>query len=111
MTRRPKTPKPLSPGEEALALHLKGDGIAFEREYKFHPARKWKFDFALPDKKLAIEVEGGTWIGGSHNRGERYEQDCEKYNAAAVMGWRVLRYTTSMVQRGEAIAQIGRLLA
>lgn len=65
------------------------------REYKFHPDRKWRFDFAWPDAMLAVELEGGIWTGGAHTRGKHFVSDCEKYNAATKMGWKILRYTTS----------------
>ena len=77
-----------------------------EREYRFHPTRKWRFDFAYPERMLAIEIEGGTYSGGRHTRGQGFENDCEKYNAATLMGWRVLRYTAKMIESGEAINQI-----
>lgn len=32
----------------------------FVREHRFHPTRRWRFDFAWPDEKVALEVEGGT---------------------------------------------------
>lgn len=73
-----------------------------ETELRFHPVRKWRFDFAWPDRKLAAEVDGGVWIGGRHNRGTGFERDCEKLNAAAVLGWRVLRFTTAMIKDGRA---------
>lgn len=65
------------------------------REYKFFPSRKWKFDFAYPEIKLAIELEGGIWIQGRHSRGSGMLKDMEKYNTATVNGWRILRYTTN----------------
>ena len=81
-----------------------------EQEYRFHPVRKWRFDFAYPDKLLAIEVEGGTWTSGRHTRGPGFEKDCEKYNAAVMLGWRVLRYTTGMITSGVAINQIEKAI-
>ena len=66
-----------------------------EREYRFHPERKWRFDFAFPDSRVAVEMEGGIWTGGGHNRGTIYNTNCDKYNAAAMLGWTVLRYTTN----------------
>jgi hypothetical protein len=56
--------------------------------------RRWRFDFAWPEQLVAVELEGGIWTGGAHTRGKHYQSDCEKYNAAALRGWRVLRYTT-----------------
>jgi len=69
-------------------------------EFRFHPTRKWRFDFAYPQKRVAIEIEGGVWTGGAHTRGKHFESDCEKYNAAAILGWRVLRFTGEMVSKG-----------
>lgn len=62
-------------------------------QYHFHPTRKWRFDYAFPDAKIAIEVEGGTWINGGHSRGGGQLKDREKFNAAGLLGWRVLRFT------------------
>lgn len=76
------------------------------REYRFHPVRMWRFDFAYPEIKLAIECEGGTWANGRHNRGSGFEEDCAKYNQAALLGWRVLRFTKSMIDSGQAIHAI-----
>lgn len=56
--------------------------------------RQWRFDFCWPAYRVAIEVEGGIFTGGRHGRGAAYSDDCEKYNAAVILGWRVLRYTT-----------------
>ena len=61
-------------------------------EWRFHPVRKWRFDIAIPEIKLAAEWEGGIWIKGRHTRGQGYINDMEKYNAAAMAGWTVLRY-------------------
>lgn len=74
------------------------------REYAFHPERKWRFDFADPRLKIAAECEGGVWIQGRHNRGSGFVADIEKYNAAALLGWLVLRFTRTQIASGEAIA-------
>ena len=101
-----KLPKPLSSGEEAFALHCRAEKLEPVREFQFHPQRKWRFDFAFPDQKIAVEVEGR----GRHQSFSGFEIDCDKYNAAAAMGWRVLRYTPPMVLRGDAINDILQIL-
>mgnify|MGYP001577975726 FL=1 len=86
-------------GIEELAMDLTAAGIPFEREYRFAGPRKLRADFYVrPD--LLIEVEGGSWSGGRHVSGVGYRNDCEKYNAAVLLGWRVLRFTADMVRDG-----------
>ena len=99
-----KIPQPLSKGEEAFALHCKAEKLSPVREHIFHHKRKWRFDFAFPDKMLAVEIEGG--VNGRHQRIGGFIGDCVKYNAAALLGWRVLRYTTDMVMQGTAINEV-----
>ena len=79
---------------------------AGESEYGFHTSRKWRFDLAWPDLQVAFEYEGGTWSGGSHTRGKRYASDCEKYNAAQIAGWLVIRGTADTVRSGLALTQL-----
>lgn len=65
-----------------------------EKEFKFCKDRNWRFDYAYPEKKLAIECDGGVWSNHSrHTRGSGYIKDLEKFNAAAILGWRILKYT------------------
>ena len=93
-------------------LQLRADKLPEPvREHKFHERRKWRFDFCWPDKMLAVEVEGGIWTGGRHTRGDGYEKDAEKYNAATEMGWRILRFTPKYLRSGEALEQVKRILA
>ncbi|MBL0320298.1 MAG: hypothetical protein IPP74_13560 [Alphaproteobacteria bacterium] len=76
-------------------------GLPFpEREYKFHPTRKWRFDYAYPQYKIAIEKEGGTWAYGRHNRPQGFKNDCEKYSHAAILGWKIIRGTTEQFDDG-----------
>lgn len=63
------------------------------REFRFHPVRRWRFDYAIIEHKIALEVEGGVWTGGRHTRGVGFLGDMEKYNTATLMGWRVFRTT------------------
>jgi len=72
------------------------------REYRFHPVRKWRFDYAWVDARLALEVEGGAWTQGRHTRGKGFLGDMTKYNTAVLLGWRILRVTPAQVDSGEA---------
>lgn len=81
-----------------------------EREYKFHPSRRWRFDYAWPNHMIALEVEGGVWTGGRHTRGAGFLADVEKYNAAALVGWRVLRVTPSHLLHSETINMLREAL-
>lgn len=69
-------------------------------EFRFSPPRRWRFDFAWPSAKVALEIEGAVYAAGRHVRGSGYESDCEKYSVAAVLGWRVLRVSTGQLQAG-----------
>lgn len=68
--------------------------VRIVKEHKFHDVRKWRFDYAFPDQKVAVEVDGAVWTQGRHTRGAGYVNDLEKLNTAASMGWLVLRITT-----------------
>ena len=68
-------------------------GVECVKEYQFHPTRKWRFDYAIPAHKIALEVEGGVWTGGRQTSSVGFLKDMEKYNTATLMGWRVFRTT------------------
>ena len=99
-----------SVGEAALIQQLKTLKIEFEQEFQFHTTRKWRADFHIKNTKLLIEVEGGIWSGGRHTRGKGYIGDMEKYNAATMMGYQVLRFSTEQVTSRFAIKQIEGLV-
>lgn len=83
------------------------------REYRFHPERKWRFDYAwegqrniegdyiLMGRMLAVEIQGGIWTGGKHGRGSGIVKDYEKLNHAQALGWKVLQLTPQQVRKGE----------
>ncbi|MCJ0929282.1 endonuclease domain-containing protein [Acinetobacter lwoffii] len=111
-SKRPKVKGEKVPNEfEAkLAGELKTLKIEFEQEFEFHPKRKWRADFHLVGKKILVEVEGGIWSGGRHTRGKGYIGDMEKYNAATMMGFQVIRFSTDQVKSGLAIQQIEKMV-
>ena len=68
-------------------------GCEIKPEHSFFQGRKWRIDFAIVDLKIGIEIEGGVWTNGAHTRGKGFIEDMEKYNAAATLGWVILRFT------------------
>ena len=101
--RRKKIKKP-SHLEETFALQIRALRLPEPvREYRFNEARKCRFDFAWPNLKIAVEIDGGTWSGGRHVRGAGYESDCIKNALAILAGWKVYRFTGKQVKDGTAI--------
>lgn len=82
----------------------------FEPEYKFHQTRRWKFDYAHTKYMYALEIEGGLWISGRHNRPTGMIKDIEKYNEATLHGWRILRITPDMIKDGTAYQLVERAI-
>jgi hypothetical protein len=87
-------------------------------EHKFHPRRKWRMDYAWPDAKIFLEVEGGVWSGGRHTSPKGYLGDMQKYNEAACLGWRKLACvpkelitvrTVDMVRRAMEAGEVSKI--
>ncbi len=103
-----KAPQPSPASASFAALFFGCDGLELTPEFKFHPKRKWRFDFACEPARVAVEIEGGTWAGrpcpvckqrggGRHNRAAGFARDCEKYREAAFLGWLVFRFPSEQV--------------
>jgi len=97
--------------EDQFEMQLKAVKLlGFEREHRFHPTRRWRFDFANPAKKIAIELHGAIFTQGRHSRGAGIEGDMEKINEAQMLGWDVLCFSGGMVKSGEALQTLERYL-
>lgn len=87
--------------EAKFVLYWRGlGGPELKREFAFHAGRKWRADFAHIESRTLIEIEGGIWIQGRHNRPQGFAADVEKYLEAALNGWRVLRLTELQITTG-----------
>jgi hypothetical protein len=94
-----------------LALLFKAAGLPEPvPEYRFCEGRRWRFDYAFPEHKIALEIEGGVWVRGRHTRGKGFLGDMEKYNRAVILGWKLLRCTPEMVKSGEALRLVQEAL-
>lgn len=84
--------------QHSMAMRILFEDLPTARpEYQFVPERGWRFDYAWPDYKVALEIEGGVYNRGRHVRGEGYETDLMKYNEATLRGWRLIRFSVSQV--------------
>jgi len=83
------------------------DGPTLQSEFRFHPIRKWRADYAHLESRTLIELEGGVWVGGRHTRAAGFVADAEKYLEATLAGWRVLR----LVDRQLTMETVGRVAA
>ena len=80
-------------------------------EYRFHDTRKFRLDFAWPESRVGLEVDGGVWTGGAHGRGTGIVRDQEKTNLAAGLGWRILRVTPAKLCTEQTITYLKDALA
>ncbi len=83
------------------------DGPKLESEFRFHPTRRWRADYAHIESRTLIELEGGVWVGGRHNRAAGFVADAEKYFEATMGGWRVVRLVNSQL----TLPNVGRIVA
>lgn len=67
--------------------------LTLEEEYRFHPEKRYRADFAIPSLKVLIEYEGLNSEKSGHTTIGGYTKDTEKYNLAQSMGWRIIRVT------------------
>lgn len=62
-------------------------------EYQFCPIRKFRADVFVPSLNVLIEYEGINSAKSGHTTMAGYTKDCDKYNLASLMGFKLLRYT------------------
>jgi len=105
--RKPLAQVPASEPHDIFTVFCKSQlGRTPVREYRFHQTRRWRFDYAFPDLKIAIECDGGVWMRGRHVRPQGYIKDMEKFNAAAELGWVVLKFTPQQLMTFETIEKL-----
>lgn len=78
----------------------------YRKEFIFHPTRKWRFDYAWTDIKVALEIHGGVFTNGRHTRGKGFSEDKVKMNSAQLLGWIVIEATTAQVKNGQMLKWI-----
>ena len=97
--------------EDLLAQQMQFVGLPTpEREYRFAPPRRYRADFAYPERKILVEVQGGIYTRGAHSRGIGLERDYEKLNLAQLLGYKVFQFSRKMIESGEAISILEKSL-
>ncbi|MCC6530943.1 MAG: DUF559 domain-containing protein [Burkholderiales bacterium] len=76
------------------------------REFTWHPTRGWRLDLAWPERRLAIEIDGGV-----HRIRDKFARDIERHNTLTLAGWRYIRVSPDQVRTGEALELVRQLLA
>lgn len=82
-----------------------------QKEFIFHPTRKWRFDYSWPELKVALEIHGGIFTNGRHTRGKGFSEDKVKMNSAQLLGWIVIEATTAQVKDGQMLNWIKAAIA
>lgn len=92
------------------AVAAGGTGKDLRHRLSVSGMKDWRFDFCWPDIRFAVEVEGGGWVNGGHNRGKGFAKDLEKYHAAMKLGYTVYRCDGNLIKSGKAIQLIETII-
>ena len=97
--------------EERLAQQIRAMQLPVpEREFVFHPVRRWRVDFAWEEFRLLVEIEGLTAAGGRHQRIKGFEEDAEKHAEAQRLGFTVVRLSPKQVRTGAGVRLVADML-
>lgn len=87
--------------ESVVEMAIIGEGEVFEAQYKLS---YFVFDFAIPSKRLLIEVDGCYWHGcescGHIARPANRANDERKNRLSKILGWELLRIPEHSVKDG-----------
>ena len=83
-------------------------GLDVWPEFFFSTERLYRFDYAIPEYKIAIEQEGGIHMKGNsgHSSGTGIQRDMDKNNLAIGQGWVIIRRTPADICTSETIELI-----
>lgn len=98
--------------EREMGWQIRVTGLpAPVEQFRAIPGRQFTWDYAWPDRKLLLEVQGGVWNGGKHGRGSGILRDQEKLNLATIHGWRILQVSENHITDGRAMLWLKQALA
>lgn len=85
--------------KQSILARLREEHPDAVAEHRFHPVRRFRFDFAIPSARVAVEVNGAIWTQGRHSRGSGLRSEYDKMRLAAIAGWRVLPFATDEINQ------------
>lgn len=106
-------PRTAAGGTDPFVLACRAHGLPDpvpEFPFAILDGRRWRFDWAWVRQKVALECQGGLFVGGRHVRGAALLKEYEKLNAAAVRGWRVVFCSPQQLRSGEIFATLKEVL-
>jgi len=96
--------------EQELLFQIRALGLPEPtRELQIIAQRRFRWGFAWPERRLAVEVQGDIWRrtnagrSAGHANPSRIAKDYEKHNLVTLLGWRVLYFTPGMIRSGKAV--------
>ncbi len=93
--------------EELLAEQIAAAALPVPvREFKHVHGRRFRLDFAWPDRMIGVEVQGMV-----HRIKKRFEADIEKRALGLLAGWRIMEVSGASIRSGQAVKWIGEMLA
>lgn len=97
--------------EADFFVQFRGSGVpAPATQVKHVPGRAFRLDFAWPELKLGVEVDGGIKSRQkSHTSVGGILRDIEKHNSGIEQGWTVIRLHTDMVYDGSGFQLVKRV--
>lgn len=98
----------MTKAQDKLEFFLQHAGLGtWEPEYRFHPSRRWRFDWANTDLRVAVEYDGVMQRNQpGHLSVSGQMRDSEKTNEAQVLGWVVIRVNAKSIESGDAFRWI-----
>jgi hypothetical protein len=85
--------------------------IDLSSEYKFHPDRKYRLDFAHLPSQVGIEIQGGLFMAKSgHSSIHGMLRDCRKTLLAASVGWLIVPLVAPQLDDGETLSLLAEVI-
>jgi len=99
--------------KDMFTMLMEKEGLDCWPEYFFSTERLYRLDYAFPEYKIGLEVDGGTWSKerSGHSSGTGLARDREKSTLLATLGWALIRVTPQELMTAKIIETIKKIIA